>query len=121
MAEGVFVLTRLGFAEDAGGFLTGGFFALGQLFVEGCDALEARGGGVRGRPLAEKDGAFSLHFRVGNGFCGCHAEAFEEGFVGEGSLETGAGVLDEAVEDGQGAELLVDVAVFAEGRFRNPP
>lgn len=83
--------------------------------MEDGDAFHARGGGVGGRPLAEEDGAFLPDFRVGDGVCGCHAEAFEEGFVGEGALETGAGVFDEAVEDAEGAELLVDVAVFPVG------
>lgn len=116
MTERVFILARFRFAEDAGGFLSWGFLALGKLFVERRDAFHARGLGVGGGPLAEEDGAFLLHFGVGDGVCGCDAETFKEGLVGEGALETGSGVLDEAVEDGEGAELFVDVAVFALAR-----
>lgn len=78
------------------------FLALGKLFVKGCDSFHAGGFGVGGSPLAEEDRAFLLYLRVGNGVCGCHTEALEKGFVGEGSLETRSGILDEAVENGQG-------------------
>lgn len=74
--------------------------------------------GVRDGPLAEEDGAFLFDLGVGNGVCGCKAEAFKEGFVGEGSLETGAGVLDEAVKYCQGTELLVYATILAARRSK---
>lgn len=83
--------------------------------MEGRYPFHPRCVGVRGGPLAEEDGAFLFDFGIGNGVCCCKAEAFEEGFVGEGSLEPGPGVLDEAVKYCQGTELLVDAAIFAAG------
>ena len=113
MTEWIFVFTGFGFPQDAGLFLAGGFFALGELLVERCYAFHAGGAGVRGCPLTEKDRALLLDFGVGEGVCGCYTEAFEEGFVGEGALEAGPGIFDEAIEDGQGSELLMDVAILA--------
>lgn len=84
--------------------------------MEGRYPFHPRRIGVRGSPLAEEDGAFLFDLGVGNGVCSCYAEAFKQGFVGEGSLETRPGVFDEAVKYCQGSELLVDTTILATGR-----
>lgn len=79
--------------------------------VEAGDALQARGGGVL-RPVAEQLGALPPDGRVREARGAADAEALEQGLVGKGALEARAGVLDEAVEDDEGAKLAVDVAVL---------
>jgi len=64
-----------GLFEDFGLFLTDGFFAFGELLVEGCYALEAGRAFVGDGPLAEEDGAFLLHLFVGEGVGGGDSEA----------------------------------------------
>lgn len=83
--------------------MTSGFFTLGELFVEIGYPFHARGFGVGGCPLSEEDRTFILHLGVGEGVGGCHPQAFEQRFVGEGSLEPRSSVLNETIEDGQGA------------------
>ena len=41
-----------------------------------------------------------------------HAQPLQQGLVAEASLEAGSRVLDQAVEDGKGAQLAVHVAVL---------
>ena len=51
--------------------------------------------------MSEENGAFGAHGLVGDGLGGAEAETLEEWLVGEDSLKAGAGVLDQAVEDGE--------------------
>jgi len=40
------------------------------------------------------------------------AQSLEQGLVGESALETTASILDESIEDGEGAELAVTAAIL---------
>jgi len=65
------------------------------------------------RPLPEQNGAFLLDFRIREAICPTDSQALQEAFVSKGSLEAGTGVLDKTIKNGQGAELLVYIAVLA--------
>ena len=81
--------------------------------MEGYETLHAGGSLVRRCPLSEQECAFLLDFWDGEAVGAADPQAFQEAFVCEGSLETGTGVFDEAVENGERAELSVDIAILA--------
>jgi len=63
--------------------------------------------------LPEQNGAFLLDFWIREAICPTDSQALQEAFVSKGSLKARTGVLDKTIEDGQGAELLVYIAVLA--------
>lgn len=91
-----------------------GLFTLGKLFVKIGYSFHARGLGVGGCPLPEKNGAFFLDLGVGERVGGCYSEAFKQRFIGEGSLKTRPSIFDKAIEDSQSSELLVNITVFTD-------
>jgi len=65
------------------------------------------------RPLPEQKGAFLLDFGIREAIRPTDSQTLQETFISKGSLEVGTGVFDKTIEDGQGAELLVYIAVLA--------
>lgn len=57
-----------------------------------------------------------LYQRVRDRVCSCDSESFEEGFVGEFAEEALPRILDEEVEDDEGAQLSVEVTIFSFGK-----
>lgn len=63
--------------------------------------------------MTEKNVAFCAHFGVNHFIFGKDSETFEKGFVDETLLEPRPCILNQAVEDDEGADLSVGTAVFA--------
>jgi len=63
--------------------------------------------------LSKEDLAFLFHEWIGNGICSCDTQSFKERFVGESAQKSFACVLDEEVEDNEGAELSMKVSIFS--------
>ena len=113
VAERVLMHFSLRFSDDSRLILAHGLLALRLLLVQGYETLHA-GCPLVGRcPLSEQERAFLLDFWVGEAVGAADSEAFQEAFVCEGSLKTGTGVFDEAVENGECTELSVDIAILA--------
>lgn len=64
-------------------------------------------------PAAVELIALFAHFSIDHVVCRKDAQAFEEHFVGEAFLEASASVLHEGVENSEGTELAMRVAIFA--------
>lgn len=62
--------------------------------------------------MTEKNVAFCAHFGVNHFIFGKDSETFEKGFVDETLLEPRPCILNQAVEDDEGADLSVGTAVF---------
>lgn len=73
--------------------------------------LQPLGVGVLG-PAAEQLPALLLHLRVREIRGAADTQPLQQRLVGEGSLESWAGVLDESVQDDEGADLAVHIAVL---------
>lgn len=63
-------------------------------------------------PAAEEFPALLPHLRVGQVRGAADSQALQQGLVRKSSLEARAGILDQAVEQDQGADLAVHVAVL---------
>ena len=98
--------------DHLGLLLRHNLLAFGELSVKTCDTLHATRVFILGCPAAEEDGTLLLDLRIRQVCRAGETQAFEQGFVCEGTLESGTGILDEAIEEGQGAELAVQVAIL---------
>lgn len=75
--------------------------------------LQPRRGLVLIRPVPEQLGALLLDIGITQVARATDTQALQQHLVGgDGPLEARAGILDEAVEDGQGAQLAVGAAVL---------
>jgi hypothetical protein len=67
---------------------------------------------VLGGPAGKELGALFPHLGIREPRGAAEAQTLEQGFIGKGPLEAGAGILDEAVEKSQGTQLAVQIAVL---------
>ena len=81
--------------------------------MEICYLLHPGGVFVCLGPAAVELITLFTHFSIDHVVCREDAEAFEEHFVGEAFLEASASVLHKGVEQSEGAELAMGVAIFA--------
>lgn len=79
--------------------------------MQSSDPLQTRLVRVLG-PAAEQLPALLPHLRVGQIRRAADAQPLQQRLVGKGSLEARAGILDQAVEQDQGADLAMHVAVL---------
>lgn len=63
-------------------------------------------------PTAEEFIALLPDFGVRGGRGGAEAQPLEKGLVGKRALELRAGILDQGVEDGQGAKLSMNITIL---------
>lgn len=80
--------------------------------VQPRDAFQTRGVPVLGGPAPKQLRALLLDIRIGQVRSATDAQPLEQGLVGKGALEARAGVLDQTVEDDQGAQLAVYAAIL---------
>jgi len=67
---------------------------------------------VLGGPSGKELGALLPHLRIREPRGAAEPQTLEQGFIGKRPLETGTGILNEAVEKSQGTQLAVQVAVL---------
>lgn len=67
---------------------------------------------VLGGPAGKELSALLPHLGIRERRGAAEPQTLEQGFIGKGPLETWAGILDEAVEESQGTQLTVQIAVL---------
>lgn len=101
----------LGFLEHARSLLRDANLSLRQLLAQPRNPLQAGLVAILG-PAVEQLPALLPDLWIREVGRAAHAQALQQRLVGKGAREARAGVLDEAVEQDQGADLAVHVAVL---------
>jgi hypothetical protein len=105
---------RLGIAKDLGFRLSvTRARLLGQLFVECCDVVQARGVFVGHSPLTVEYIALVAHFNIDHIISDHKSKTLKQRLVGESLLEAVSSILNQTIQDVESADLTMGVAILA--------
>jgi len=107
------VSIRFGILKDLG-FCLGVARArlLGQLFVERCDVMEARGIFVGHSPLTVEYIALVAHFEIDHVIPDHKSKTLKQRLVGKSLLEPVSSVLNQTIQDVESTDLTVGIAIL---------